>query len=160
MPEAILFCLVDDCLWLTDWLSVVKYDLPQTTLSSFQKPDFSVSRQHEDFIWLHDTLVETEDYAGLIVSLPVKGHLTIEVTTKLVNDPKNSMKSCLGGLLKSQKLSCERHCFVYQSVTFCLDRSLLRLQSQTLRVRERRCTSSGRGKPPWPRRSTPRWNRS
>lgn len=40
----------------------------QTTLSSFQKPDFSVPRQHEDFIWLHDTLVETEDYAGLIVS--------------------------------------------------------------------------------------------
>lgn len=39
----------------------------QTTLSSFQKPDFSVPRQHEDFIWLHDTLVETEDYAGLIV---------------------------------------------------------------------------------------------
>lgn len=41
----------------------------QTTLSSFQKQDFSVPRQHEDFIWLHDTLVETEDYAGLIVSL-------------------------------------------------------------------------------------------
>ena len=41
----------------------------QTTLSSFQKPDFSVPRQHEDFIWLHDTLVETEEYAGLIVSL-------------------------------------------------------------------------------------------
>lgn len=40
----------------------------QTTLSSFQKPEFSVPRQHEDFIWLHDTLVETEDYAGLIVS--------------------------------------------------------------------------------------------
>ncbi|XP_035387385.1 sorting nexin-5 [Electrophorus electricus] len=39
----------------------------KTTLNSFQKPDFSVSRQHEDFIWLHDTLVETEDYAGLII---------------------------------------------------------------------------------------------
>ncbi|KAI4884930.1 hypothetical protein NFI96_013222 [Prochilodus magdalenae] len=38
----------------------------KTTLNSFQKPDFSVSRQHEDFIWLHDTLVETEEYAGLI----------------------------------------------------------------------------------------------
>ncbi|CAB1313029.1 unnamed protein product [Coregonus sp. 'balchen'] len=32
-----------------------------------KKPDFSVPRQHEDFIWLHDTLVETEDYAGLII---------------------------------------------------------------------------------------------
>lgn len=40
----------------------------QTTLSSFQNPDFSVPRQHEDFIWLHDTIVETEEYAGLIVS--------------------------------------------------------------------------------------------
>uniref|UniRef100_A0AAR2M261 Sorting nexin n=1 Tax=Pygocentrus nattereri TaxID=42514 RepID=A0AAR2M261_PYGNA len=39
----------------------------KTTLNSFQKPDFSVSRQHEDFIWLHDTLVETEEYAGLII---------------------------------------------------------------------------------------------
>uniref|UniRef100_A0A3Q2Q8V9 Sorting nexin n=1 Tax=Fundulus heteroclitus TaxID=8078 RepID=A0A3Q2Q8V9_FUNHE len=39
----------------------------KTTLSTFQKPDFSVPRQHEDFIWLHDALVETEDYAGLII---------------------------------------------------------------------------------------------
>uniref|UniRef100_A0A3Q3IJP1 PX domain-containing protein n=1 Tax=Monopterus albus TaxID=43700 RepID=A0A3Q3IJP1_MONAL len=39
----------------------------KTTLSSFQKPEFSVPRQHEDFIWLHDSLVETEDYAGLII---------------------------------------------------------------------------------------------
>uniref|UniRef100_A0A665W365 PX domain-containing protein n=1 Tax=Echeneis naucrates TaxID=173247 RepID=A0A665W365_ECHNA len=39
----------------------------KTTLSTFQKPEFSVPRQHEDFIWLHDTLVETEDYAGLII---------------------------------------------------------------------------------------------
>lgn len=39
----------------------------KTTLSSFQKPEFSVPRQHEDFIWLHDTIVETEDYAGLII---------------------------------------------------------------------------------------------
>uniref|UniRef100_A0A3Q3N1B0 Sorting nexin 5 n=1 Tax=Mastacembelus armatus TaxID=205130 RepID=A0A3Q3N1B0_9TELE len=39
----------------------------KTTLSCFQKPEFSVPRQHEDFIWLHDTLVETEDYAGLII---------------------------------------------------------------------------------------------
>uniref|UniRef100_A0A3B4BA84 PX domain-containing protein n=1 Tax=Periophthalmus magnuspinnatus TaxID=409849 RepID=A0A3B4BA84_9GOBI len=39
----------------------------KTTLSTFQKPEFSVPRQHEDFIWLHDTLVETEEYAGLII---------------------------------------------------------------------------------------------
>ncbi|XP_066552732.1 sorting nexin-5 [Amia ocellicauda] len=39
----------------------------KTTLGTFQKPEFSVPRQYEDFIWLHDTLVETEDYAGLII---------------------------------------------------------------------------------------------
>ncbi|KAG7493027.1 hypothetical protein MATL_G00020090 [Megalops atlanticus] len=39
----------------------------KTALGIFQKPEFSVTRQHEDFIWLHDTLVETEDYAGLII---------------------------------------------------------------------------------------------
>ncbi|KAH9374495.1 hypothetical protein HPB48_011729 [Haemaphysalis longicornis] len=26
----------------------------KTTLSDFQKPEFSVLRQHEEFIWLHD----------------------------------------------------------------------------------------------------------
>uniref|UniRef100_A0A6I8SLU4 PX domain-containing protein n=1 Tax=Xenopus tropicalis TaxID=8364 RepID=A0A6I8SLU4_XENTR len=31
-----------------------------------KSPDFSVTRLHEDFIWLHDSLIETEDYAGLI----------------------------------------------------------------------------------------------
>uniref|UniRef100_A0A6I8R4D3 Sorting nexin 5 n=1 Tax=Xenopus tropicalis TaxID=8364 RepID=A0A6I8R4D3_XENTR len=32
-----------------------------------KSPDFSVTRLHEDFIWLHDSLIETEDYAGLII---------------------------------------------------------------------------------------------
>ncbi|XP_041032464.1 sorting nexin-5 [Carcharodon carcharias] len=39
----------------------------KTTLPSFKKSDFSVIRQHEDFVWLHDTLVENEDYAGIII---------------------------------------------------------------------------------------------
>uniref|UniRef100_H3AV26 Sorting nexin 5 n=1 Tax=Latimeria chalumnae TaxID=7897 RepID=H3AV26_LATCH len=39
----------------------------KTTLPVFQKPEFLVTRQHEDFIWLHDTLVETEEYAGYII---------------------------------------------------------------------------------------------
>ncbi|EPY90213.1 sorting nexin-5 [Camelus ferus] len=39
----------------------------QTTLPTFQSPEFSVTRQHEDFVWLHDTLIETADYAGLII---------------------------------------------------------------------------------------------
>ncbi|XP_030052117.1 sorting nexin-5 isoform X1 [Microcaecilia unicolor] len=39
----------------------------KTTLSNFQNPDFSVTRLHEDFVWLHDALVETQEYAGLII---------------------------------------------------------------------------------------------
>ncbi|KGL73762.1 Sorting nexin-5, partial [Tinamus guttatus] len=39
----------------------------KTTLPVFQNSEFSVTRQHEDFVWLHDTLTETEEYAGLIV---------------------------------------------------------------------------------------------
>uniref|UniRef100_A0A1E1X5Y9 Sorting nexin n=1 Tax=Amblyomma aureolatum TaxID=187763 RepID=A0A1E1X5Y9_9ACAR len=39
----------------------------KTTLSDFQKPEFSVLRQHEEFIWLHDALEECENYAGFII---------------------------------------------------------------------------------------------
>ncbi len=40
----------------------------QTTLKDFVKQDFSVVRQHEEFIWLHDRFEENESYAGYIVS--------------------------------------------------------------------------------------------
>ena len=39
----------------------------KTTLPTFQSPEFSVTRQHEDCVWLHDTLIETTDCAGLII---------------------------------------------------------------------------------------------
>ncbi|CAJ0920415.1 unnamed protein product, partial [Ranitomeya imitator] len=39
----------------------------KTTLNTFQSPEFSVTRQHEDFLWLHDSLIETEEYAGIII---------------------------------------------------------------------------------------------
>ncbi|KAL3874342.1 hypothetical protein ACJMK2_037370 [Sinanodonta woodiana] len=39
----------------------------KTTLSQFKKSDFSVVRQHEEFIWLHDRYEENEDYAGIII---------------------------------------------------------------------------------------------
>lgn len=39
----------------------------KTTLPAFQSPEFSVLRQHEDFIWLHETLIESEDYAGIMI---------------------------------------------------------------------------------------------
>jgi sorting nexin-5/6/32 len=37
----------------------------------FQEPEFSVTRQHEEFIWLHDRFNENEEYAGLIVSFNI-----------------------------------------------------------------------------------------
>ena len=39
----------------------------KTALPTCQSPEFSVRRQHEDFVWLHDTLIETTEYAGLII---------------------------------------------------------------------------------------------
>lgn len=41
----------------------------QTTLSEFRQSEFSVVRQHEEFVWLHDRYEENEDYAGIIVSI-------------------------------------------------------------------------------------------
>lgn len=43
----------------------------QTTQSRFKESDFSVVRQHEEFVWLHDRFVENEEYAGVIVSYKV-----------------------------------------------------------------------------------------
>uniref|UniRef100_A0A1B6CKE3 Sorting nexin n=2 Tax=Clastoptera arizonana TaxID=38151 RepID=A0A1B6CKE3_9HEMI len=39
----------------------------KTTLRDFQKSDFVVVRQHEEFVWLHDQFEEKEDYAGYII---------------------------------------------------------------------------------------------
>ncbi|GAB1599875.1 sorting nexin-6-like isoform X1 [Argonauta hians] len=39
----------------------------KTTLPQFQEPEFSVVRQHEEFIWLHDRYVENEEYAGIVI---------------------------------------------------------------------------------------------
>lgn len=41
----------------------------RTTMKNFQKPEFLVVRQHEEFIWLHDRYEEEPKYAGYIVSL-------------------------------------------------------------------------------------------
>ncbi|XP_043281179.1 sorting nexin-6 isoform X3 [Venturia canescens] len=38
-----------------------------TTLPEFQKSDFLVVRQHEEFVWLHDRFEENEEYAGYII---------------------------------------------------------------------------------------------
>lgn len=41
----------------------------RTTLSQFQKQEFFVVRQHEEFVWLHDRFEENLAYAGYIVSV-------------------------------------------------------------------------------------------
>ena len=41
----------------------------KTTLADFKKSDFNVVRQHEEFIWLHNSLIENEEYGGYIVSI-------------------------------------------------------------------------------------------
>lgn len=41
----------------------------RTTLKNFQKSEFLVVRQHEEFIWLHDRYEENPIYAGYIVSI-------------------------------------------------------------------------------------------
>ncbi|KAG9481089.1 hypothetical protein GDO78_010370, partial [Eleutherodactylus coqui] len=38
-----------------------------SSLPNFKQNEFSVVRQHEEFIWLHDSFVENEDYAGYII---------------------------------------------------------------------------------------------
>ncbi|XP_049636128.1 sorting nexin-32 [Suncus etruscus] len=39
----------------------------KSCLPHFMQPEFSVVRQHEEFVWLHDTYVDNEEYAGLII---------------------------------------------------------------------------------------------
>ena len=39
----------------------------QSSLPNFKQNEFSVVRQHEEFIWLHDSFIENEDYAGYII---------------------------------------------------------------------------------------------
>ncbi|KAI5640463.1 PX domain-containing protein [Phthorimaea operculella] len=39
----------------------------KTTLPEFQKSEFLVVRQHEEFVWLHDRYEENEEYAGYII---------------------------------------------------------------------------------------------
>jgi len=44
-------------------------------LKEFENSEFSVVRQHEEFVWLHDTYVDDEHYAGILVSiLALKGY--------------------------------------------------------------------------------------
>jgi len=47
----------------------VKYTVhTKTTMTEFAKNEMSVVRDHDEFIWLHNSLEDNEDYAGFIVS--------------------------------------------------------------------------------------------
>ena len=46
----------------------LNYVVSQTSLPEFQKAEFSVVRQHEEFLWLHTVLEDNEEYSGFIVS--------------------------------------------------------------------------------------------
>ncbi|XP_023316298.1 sorting nexin-6 isoform X2 [Trichogramma pretiosum] len=39
----------------------------KTSLPDFQKSEFFVVRQHEEFVWLHDRFEENDEYAGYII---------------------------------------------------------------------------------------------
>jgi hypothetical protein len=60
----------------------------QTTLPEFQKTEFFVVRQHEEFVWLHDRFEENEEYAGYIVC-------DFKYKTLLYNICKDLNKICI-----------------------------------------------------------------
>lgn len=39
----------------------------KSTLKVFKQADFTSTRDHEEFVWLHDRFVENEEYAGIII---------------------------------------------------------------------------------------------
>jgi sorting nexin-5/6/32 len=47
---------------------IVKFTVhTKTTLERFKKREFQVTRQHEEFVWLHDRFTENDEYAGLLI---------------------------------------------------------------------------------------------
>jgi hypothetical protein len=46
-------------------------------MKSFKENEFSVIREHEEFVWLHDRFVENDDFAGYIVSFFLKKGIRI-----------------------------------------------------------------------------------
>jgi sorting nexin-5/6/32 len=56
---------------ITDALSEkdkVKFTIQtKTSLKTFKEPQLNVTREHEEFIWLHDRYIENDEFAGVIV---------------------------------------------------------------------------------------------
>ncbi|NXX89255.1 SNX6 protein, partial [Centropus bengalensis] len=64
-PDAALQVDISDALSERDKVKFTVHT--KSSLPNFKQNEFSVVRQHEEFIWLHDSFVENEDYAGYIV---------------------------------------------------------------------------------------------
>lgn len=54
----------------------VKFTVHVQTNLPYHKQENHVVRQHEEFVWLHDLFEENEDYAGYIVTIHHKLHLS------------------------------------------------------------------------------------
>uniref|UniRef100_A0A2I3GIH3 PX domain-containing protein n=1 Tax=Nomascus leucogenys TaxID=61853 RepID=A0A2I3GIH3_NOMLE len=52
---------------LSEWDKVKFTVHTQSLLPNFKQNEFSVVQQHKQFIWLHDSFVKNEDYAGYII---------------------------------------------------------------------------------------------
>ena len=59
---------ISDALSERDWVKFTVHT--KTSMPDFAKTEFSVIRLHEEFIWLHDTLVENKEYAGYVIPPP------------------------------------------------------------------------------------------
>lgn len=66
LPENSLLVDISDALSEKDKVKFTVHT--RTTLPDFQKNEFFVVRQHEEFVWLHDRFEENLLYAGYIVS--------------------------------------------------------------------------------------------
>lgn len=104
----------------------------QSCLPHFAQSEFSVVRQHEEFIWLHDAYVENEEYAGLIVR---RGRAGWAARGWLGTRVRTGGKARLPGV--ADGLSSERP----PSSVPPLSRSPQHLQSQTSRLRGKSCRS-------------------
>eukprot|EP00794_Sanderia_malayensis_P020064 gene20064-22033_t len=63
--DSSLFVEISDALSEKDKVKFTVHT--KSTLADFSSPDFSVVREHEEFIWLHDRYEENEEYAGIII---------------------------------------------------------------------------------------------
>jgi len=68
VPSEVLVVDISDALSEKDKVKFTVHT--KTNLASFSRTEFSVVRQHEEFIWLHTVLVESEAYSGFIIPPP------------------------------------------------------------------------------------------